>query len=1018
MLIQQRDRERKESSIVPLCLIVTLPILSSFPIVPSMVTPSSSSSLPHSLQGLTPEEVLESRRLHGENILLPPPREAWWRQLLRKFDDPIIRILVIAALLAILTGQAVEAMGILVAIVLATVLALVNELQAEKEFDVLNQVNQDTPVKVIRREGIREISRREVVVGDLVVLDQGEEVPADLEVLESAGLMVDQSRLTGESVPVEKFPRGVEEGSGSAEETYPSWLVLKGTPVVQGHALGRVRAVGGETELGKTATAAAQTTADPTPLMRQLDHLAEQIGAIGMGASALTFLALVLHASLTGRMVQSGPQWAATLLLLAAGAVALCRVWIPSFYTGAAMAHLPWKRPRWLETGGGRGWGIPLAAALLILLLGGGILLATGLLPPTPSAWLSESGASHLLTFFMVSVALIVMAMPEGLPMSVTLALAYSMRRMVATNNLVRRMHACETIGAATVICTDKTGTLTRNQMQVQHMEYPASRKSLLLQAIAVNSTAELSFPEGESGLPVPLGNPTEGALLLWLHQEKGDYHALRQGFRSSSQDQWAFTTERKYMATRGCPQEDPQTPWLFLKGAPEILLAHCTRLLTDLGESPLSPQDHTRLLTEIQSWQARGMRILGFAGRPNPDMSSPEESQVATDLLWMGFAAIADPVRPEVPQALAHCRQAGIQVKMVTGDSPETAREIARQSRLWDKDQEGQEGLLMTGAQFQALEEEEAMAAATRLRIMARARPNDKLRLVQCLRQQGEVVAVTGDGTNDAPALNRADVGIAMGKTGTAVAKEAADIILLDDSFPSIVQAVLWGRSLYRNLQKFLIFQLTVNLVALSIAILGPFLNLELPLTVIQVLWINLIMDTFAAIALATDPPDPALMQLPPRRQGDFMISLPMLRQILATSLPCLAILVGALLFFRARGMDILDSWAETPPHARTMLTKFFSLFVLLQFWNLYATKCWGVKDRVFSHLWDNRPFLLISALILLGQFLIVTFGGRVFRTVPLSPQEWLSVLALSLTILPVHLLLIWLRRHRQEAR
>ena len=974
---------------------------------------SSPSPVKNPPLGLTPEEVLESRRLHGENILLPPPREAWWRQLLRKFDDPIIRILVIAAFLAILTGQGVEALGILVAIVLATVLALVNELQAEKEFDVLNQVNQDTPVKVIRREGIREISRREVVVGDLVVLDQGEEVPADLEILESAGLMLDQSRLTGESVPVEKFPRGTGEESGKQEETYPSWMALKGTPVVQGHAMGKVLAVGGETELGRTATAAAQATADPTPLMRQLDHLAEQIGAIGMGASALTFLALVLHASLTGRMAQSAPQWTATVLLLTAGAIALCRIWLPSFYTGAAMLRLSWKRPRWTQASGIRGWGIPLGIALLLLLLGGGILLATGLLPPAPSAWLSESAASHLLTFFMVSVALIVMAMPEGLPMSVTLALAYSMRRMVATNNLVRRMHACETIGAATVICTDKTGTLTRNQMQVQHMEYPATRKSLLQLAIAVNSTAELSFPEGDMGAtPVPLGNPTEGALLLWLHQQQEDYHALRSAFRSAPQDQWPFTTERKYMATRGYPTSDPSTPWLFLKGAPEILLAHCTRLLTDQGESPLAPEHRTRLLQEIQSWQHRGMRILGFAGRPNPDMSSPEESQVATDLLWMGFSAIADPVRPEVPQALEHCRLAGIQVKMVTGDSPETAREIGRQSRLWDDGQEHQDGLLMTGAEFQALNEEEAMAAAARLRIMARARPNDKLRLVQCLRQQGEVVAVTGDGTNDAPALNRADVGIAMGKTGTAVAKEAADIILLDDSFPSIVQAVLWGRSLYRNLQKFLIFQLTVNLVALAIAILGPFLNLELPLTVIQVLWINLIMDTFAAIALATDPPDPALMQLPPRRQGDFMISRPMLRQILAAGLPCLAVLVGVLLFFRGQGMEIMDSWAETPPQSRIMLTEFFTLFVLLQFWNLFATKCWGVKDKILSHLWDNRPFLLICGIILLGQFLLVTLGGRVFRTVPLSLSQWLFVLGLSLVILPVHLILGWCRR------
>lgn len=984
-----------------------------------MAAPSPTSHAKPSLHGLSPEEVLESRRLHGENVLLPPPREAWWRQLLRKFDDPIIRILVIAALLAILTGQGVEAMGILVAIFLATVLALVNELQAEKEFDILNQVNQDTPVKVLRQGGLREIPRREVVVGDLVVLDQGEEVPADLEILEASGLTLDQSRLTGESIPVEKYPRGsLGEGAGH-EETYPSWMALKGTPVLQGHALGKALAVGGETELGKTALAAAQVSGDQTPLMRQLDHLAEQIGAVGMGASALTFLALVVHATLTGRMVQSLPQWLATLLLLAVAAIALCRVWMPSFFTGAAMLRLPLSRPRWLQEGGPRSWGIPLAAALLLLLAGGGALLATGLLPPSPAAWLSPSATSHLLTFFMVAVALIVMAMPEGLPMSVTLALAYSMRKMVATHNLVRRMHACETIGAATVICTDKTGTLTRNQMQVQHLEFPATRKELLQLAIAVNSTAELSFPQGEEGEePSPLGNPTEGALLLWLHQNQADYQALRKGFRNGPQDQWPFTTERKYMATRGLCETLDNAPWLFLKGAPEILLDHCTACLTDQEEIPLDETRREALLADIRAWQARGMRLLGFAGKRNPDMQTRDEEKAATSLLWLGFAAIADPVRPEVPQALAECRQAGIQVKMVTGDSPETAKEIGRQSHLWDGEGEAEaEGLLLTGDQFQALDDQQALQAAARLRIMARARPNDKLRLVQCLRQQGEVVAVTGDGTNDAPALNRADVGIAMGKTGTAVAKEAADIILLDDSFPSIVQAVLWGRSLYRNLQKFLIFQLTVNFVALAIAILGPFLNLELPLTIIQVLWINLIMDTFAAIALATDPPDPALMELPPRRQGEFMLSKAMLRQILATGIPCLLLLVAILLLFQARGMEIPDEWAETTPLSRRMLTQFFSLFVLLQFWNLFATKCWGTRGPVLKHLLDNRPFLLISGIILLGQILIVTFGGRVFRTVPLSVTEWLEVAGFSALLLPFHLLLGWWQRRSPRA-
>ncbi len=955
-------------------------------------------------QGLSPEQVLESRRLHGENLLTPPKREAWWKQLLKKFQDPIIRILMVAAVLACLTGQAVEAIGILVAVVLATVLGFLNEMQAEKEFDVLNQVNEDTPVKVIRQGGLREIPRREVVVGDLVLLDQGEEVPADLEFLETTELLLDQSRLTGESVPVEKCTREEAQSSKKGEETYPAWQGLKGTPVVQGHALGVVTEVGAQTELGRTALAAAEISSEQTPLMKQLSKLAEQIGAVGMAISGLVFLVLLVHAAIVGNITQNAHQWIATVVILVAGVFALTPVWFPSLLAAFEMFHHPIKAPRWLSSESHASWLAPLGGALAVLIVGLGAMILTGALPASPAQWLSESAISHLISFFMVTVALIVMAMPEGLPMSVTLALAYSMRKMIATNNLVRRMHACETIGAATVICTDKTGTLTQNQMRVQHFAFPESKAALLQLAIAANSTAELSLPEdAEQGAePIPLGNPTEGALLLWLHQKGVDYQSLRKGFRCNAGDQWSFTTERKFMATRGSHDSLGETPWLFLKGAPEILLKRCDRRMTDGNDATLSEAEKESLLQEIHQWQLRGMRILGFAGRPAPDMASTDENAVAQELIWMGFTAIADPVRQEVPHALSQCRKAGIRVKMVTGDSPETAREIGRQSHLWSEEEE-KDGLLLTGPEFQALPDDEARKAASKLRIMARARPNDKLRLVQCLRDQNEVVAVTGDGTNDAPALNRADVGIAMGKAGTSVAKEAADIILLDDSFPSIVQAVLWGRSLYQNLQKFLIFQLTVNFVALAIAILGPLLDLEMPLTVIQVLWINLIMDTFAAIALATDPPDPAVLEVPPRVPGAFIITPAMCKQILFTGLPCLAVLLGFLFYMQTHGLEIHDNWSETPHATQLMLTRFFCLFVFLQFWNLFRAKCWGTKDAFFLHATNNSAFLCIAAIILLGQVAIVTFGGQIFRTVPLPPQEWFILLiATSLILLP----------------
>ena len=935
--------------------------------------------------GLTPAEVEASRREHGENLLAPPPRIPWYRQLLAKFDDPVIRILIIAALIAMGTGEFVEGGGILLAVLLATGLAFLNEFKAEKEFDILNKVSDDTPVKAVRGGSFQMIPKRDVVVGDILFVELGEELPADGEVLEAVNLQVDQSKLTGESDPVAKFPAGEQPATGGGEtDTYPPHLVLRGTPVVDGHGFIRITAVGNATEIGRTATAAGEEVEEATPLNRQLGQLSKLIGVVGFSISSITFAALVIHAATTGNIHQTTIQWTLSGILLAAILLALTKVWLPVVFDGLELAGRRTAPPAFLTRTGWRSW---LTFFLLgggVLLLGTGILFAAGALPQHLSEWIAPEALPRFITFFMIAVTLVVVAVPEGLAMSVTLSLAYSMRKMTAANNLVRKMHACETIGAATVICTDKTGTLTMNQMRVQELHFPRLEKpdstpadfAFAAVALAGNSSANLS--RLDPAAPEPIGNPTEGALLLYLESRGADYEVYRQQFRI--EHQWTFSTERKFMATRGFDSDG--TPLLHAKGAPEILLARCAFRETADGIEPLDEAARRQILEDLLQFQARGMRTLGFAWRHDPG-NSDDLDQSAQKLIWLGFAAIADPVRPDVPDAIEACFRAGITVKMVTGDNPETAREIGRRIHLWQEGDE--EGRIMTGAEYAALSDEEAVAAALRLRIMARARPNDKLRLVRSLKAAGEVVAVTGDGTNDAPALNYADVGIAMGRTGTSIAKEAADIILLDDSFNSIVNAVMWGRSLYRNIQRFILFQLTVNFVALTIAMVGPFLGIELPLTVIQMLWVNLIMDTFAALALATEPPDPGVMKLPPRRSDAFIVTPAMWRGIFGVGAVFLAILIGMLLCFKSRGLS-------ADPE---MLTVFFTAFVLLQFWNLFNAKCFGTDHSIFTRLFDNRAFSLIAIGIFLSQIVLVEWGGRAFRTVPMSLFQWGAVTA-----------------------
>lgn len=843
--------------------------------------------------GLSDSEVLESRRQHGTNLLTPPKRPSIWKLYLEKFKDPVIRVLLVAACLSlvisVIEGEYAETIGIFFAIFLATGIGFYFEYDANRKFDLLNAVGEETPVSVVRNGNVREIPRRDIVVGDIVILNTGDEVPADGRLLEAVSLQVNESNLTGELM----VHKTVEEAFFDSEATYPSDCVLRGTTVTDGHGVMRVERVGDATEIGKVARQATETNPEQTPLNIQLSRLAKLIGRAGFTIAALTFVVFTakdLYAYLAAHAVTGWDQW--------------------------------------LDI------------------------------------------ANIVLKYFMMAVTLIVVAVPEGLPMSVTLSLALNMRRMLRTNNLVRKMHACETMGAITVICTDKTGTLTQNLMQVHQAQLEGDAPDIVAEGIAANSTAFLE-EKGEGERPAGVGNPTEVALLLWLREQGRDYMELRRA--AGVLDQLTFSTERKYMATL-VESSVLKGRVLYVKGAPEIVMDKCS--LDEVRKKEYE--------TQLLAYQNQAMRTLGLAYKVVPTDARADCAALvaAGGMTFLGIFAISDPVRPDVPAAVAQCRSAGIGVKIVTGDTPGTATEIARQIGLWTP--QDTERNRITGAEFADLSDAEALDRVADLKVMSRARPMDKQRLVQLLQQRGAVVAVTGDGTNDAPALNHAQVGLSMG-TGTSVAKEASDITLLDDSFRSIATAVMWGRSLYKNIQRFIVFQLTINIVALLSVLLGAFFGTALPLTVTQMLWVNLIMDTFAAMALASIPPSPDVMAEKPRRRDDFIITPAMRNAILGVGFAFIAAL-----------MLLMGYLGSLPGGMDThRLTIFFTVFVMLQFWNLFNAGVFGTDHSVFRDIPRAKGMAGTALLILVGQIVIVTFGGNVFRTVPLTVTEWLCIAA-----------------------
>lgn len=883
--------------------------------------------------GLTDEEVLKSRLEHGVNLLTPPKRPSLWKLYLEKFEDPVVRVLLVAAMfsliISIIENEYAETIGIIAAILLATGIGFYFEYDASKKFDLLNAVNEETLVKVIRNGHVQEIPRKDVVVGDIIVLETGEEIPADGELIEAISLQVNESNLTGEPV----VSKTIVEADFDEESTYASNRILRGTTVVDGHGTLCVDAVGDATEIGKVARQSTEQNTEPTPLNIQLTKLANLIGKIGFTVAGLAFLIFFIKD---------------VILVYNFSSFQTFGDWLPA-------------------------------------------LQAT-------------------LRYFMMAVTLIVVAVPEGLPMSVTLSLALNMRRMLSTNNLVRKMHACETMGAITVICTDKTGTLTQNLMQVHEPNFYGLKNKgeigeddlskLVMEGISANSTAFLEeIVPGEK--PKGVGNPTEVALLLWLNSQGKNYLALRE--KAKVLDQLTFSTERKYMATL------VQSPLmgkkiLYVKGAPEIVLGKCKEVLLD-GKRVDTVEYRSTVEAQLLNYQNMAMRTLGFAFKIVDDTENADCVSLVSenDLSFLGVVAISDPIRPDVPAAVAKCQSAGIGVKIVTGDTPGTATEIARQIGLWKA--EDTERNRITGAAFAELTDEEVLDRVMDLKIMSRARPMDKQRLVQLLQQKGAVVAVTGDGTNDAPALNHAQVGLSMG-TGTSVAKEASDITLLDDSFNSIGTAVMWGRSLYKNIQRFIIFQLTINFVALLIVLLGSLVGTELPLTVTQMLWVNLIMDTFAALALASIPPSESVMNEKPRKSTDFIITRSMRNYILSVGSIFLVLLMGMLF------------WSNNEEGGMTTqrLTIFFTFFVMLQFWNLFNARVFGTTDSAFKGISKSYGMELIVLAILGGQILIVQFGGAVFRTEPLDFITWITIIGSTSLVLWVGELIRLFQRLTQK--
>ena len=988
----------------------------------------------HHYTGLTDAQVLESRSKHGANVLTPPEKEPLWKQFLEKFGDPLIIILLIAGVLSIGIScyefwglhegaeTFFEPVGIFVAILLATGIAFIFELKADKQFSVLNQVNDDEMVEVIRNGNTTSIKKKDVVVGDIVVLNTGEEIPADGELLEAITLNVDESSLTGEPI----CHKTIHEQEFDKDATFPSNHVMRGTKVMEGHGIFKVLAVGDKTENGKVFEAAQIDDSVRTPLNEQLDGLADLITKLSYifaaliivakllvyfdnlsmvfkwGAISLVYFAIVGFAYCILKKRKSSEKKLGQIGKVGVIAYIIIDLIFSYFYLPCLLA-IPTVIFFWMVIKKFDDWSwkavVPSIIGYFVILMGMVVYFHDTLMPGEQIAKL----ITYTLDTLMIAVTLVVVAVPEGLPMAVTLSLAYSMTRMMKTNNLVRKMHACETMGATTVICTDKTGTLTQNQMQVYDTNFYGlsaqtlgnDKDSLLIEeGIAVNSTASLDYSVAEA--VKVLGNPTEGALLLWLKKAGVDYLNLRES--SEVLEELPFSTERKYMATIVKSSLFEGKTILYVKGAPEIVSGLCKNIENNVSKTDIENQ--------LVEYQNQAMRTLGFACQMFDGKADvfKDGKVVADNLTFMGVVAISDPVRLDVPAAVAECMNAGINVKIVTGDTPGTAKEIGRQIGLWTA-KDGDKNII-TGPEFAALSDEELDKRVLDLKIISRARPMDKKRLVEALQRKNQVVAVTGDGTNDAPALKAAHVGLSMGD-GTSVAKEASDITIIDNSFSSIGKAVMWGRSLYQNIQRFLLFQLTVNVAACFIVLFGAFMGEESPLTVTQMLWVNLIMDTFAAMALASLPPSESVMKDKPRDRNAFILNKAMYQNILGVGGFFFVLLLVLLYVFEHSNITQLTDLLNVQLGASDGLTPyeltlFFTIFVMTHFFYLFCARAFETGKSAL-HFKGCKGLLIIAIIILVGQIAMVEIPGlqNFFNVTGLKFEDWVIIIVGSSLVL-----------------
>lgn len=844
-------------------------------------------------KGLNPEQVEKSRSTYGTNSFVRQSHESLAKRIWDASTEPMLVMLIFAAIITLavnitryFTGgeyNFLECVGIFAAIALSVVITIITEGKSAKAFEALNKINEDTLIKVIRNGEPQLITQKEIVVGDIIMIETGDKIVADGRLFSSNDLSVDESALTGESLPVKKDAEFVCQKSTPVAER--ANMLYSGCFVSAGNGQMLVTGVGNDTEFGQIAQELSSIEKTTTPLQEKLDKLGKQITVLGASAAAIVFAIEVLQFVMNGQLN--------------------------------------------LDT-------------------------------------VSDA--------FITSIVLIVAAVPEGLPTIVAVSLALNIIKMSKENALVKKMIACETIGCVNIICSDKTGTLTENRMTVQKIytggeliDPEQLKDEMLLKNYCINSNANISEEDGSWSF---IGNPTEGSLLAAAAKAGVDYQELRHA--ADIVRVFPFSSQNKDMST--IVRENGKEI-LYVKGNPEKIISLCT------GISEEEKEKNFHLMEEFQN---KAGRLLAFAHKElEGQYNDEEQDEVEQGLIYDGFVVISDPLSPDVYKSIRNCRSAGIEVKMLTGDNIRTARAIANELHMLDDDH-----IAVEAADIEKLTDEELKEALKKIQVIARSTPLVKMRVVKLLKEQGNVVAVTGDGINDAPAIKHADVGIAMGIAGTDVTKEASDMVLLDDSFSTIIKAVQWGRGIYENFKRFIQFQLTVNVSSVVVVICSILAGFSAPFTALELLWINIIMDGPPALTLGLEPIRPDLLKHKPTRRNENIISKKMLLRIFVNGI------FISVIFMLQHFKNFLGA---VPEEEATVL---FTLFVLFQLFN--AFNCRELDDTpMFKNLLKNKLMLGVFLLVLILQGIITQFGAAVFETVPLSAAMWGKMLLTAFTVI-----------------